>query len=345
MGVAGYLAYQTDTLGNVLNNMNAHHWSGVVSRAILSTTMFFAYPMNLYIVRHVCVVLFFEGTLAHEGDDSTVLMRRDRRVTLTWVLYISSLIPAILMDSTGKVLSVTGAIGGSCIAYIGPGLAFLAVHSNEFIQLVHKRWGSSSRKLWGYPMEVEAEMEAASGVDNARHLEVSDGATEHQAHNLIAKGSNVDVVIWYIIGMPIWSAIAKIGQSKLAEYFEKEKLASPSVVKPKRVTIVDSTRYWQRLRGYVRASAALTAALRDVTSNGEGAALIRPSTLGAQYGSNVTEGYSNVGGTNSVELTPEEVEIELKNEKPTWGDFLIAMAYVILGVVALVFGLVSVLFM
>lgn len=43
MGIAGYLAYQTNTVGNVLNNMNAHHWSGIVSRAMLSTTMFFAY--------------------------------------------------------------------------------------------------------------------------------------------------------------------------------------------------------------------------------------------------------------------------------------------------------------
>ena len=77
MGLAGYLAYQTNTMGNVLNNMNAYHWvrslsisclfyiymtvslntiivaqSGVISRVMLSTTMFFAYPMNLYIARH-----------------------------------------------------------------------------------------------------------------------------------------------------------------------------------------------------------------------------------------------------------------------------------------------------
>jgi len=47
LGIAGYLAYQGDTEGNVLNNMDVNHWSGLVSRAILSTTMFFAYPMNL----------------------------------------------------------------------------------------------------------------------------------------------------------------------------------------------------------------------------------------------------------------------------------------------------------
>eukprot|EP00804_Cyclotella_cryptica_P005199 CCRYP_014243-RB/>CCRYP_014243-RB protein AED:0.25 eAED:0.25 QI:648/1/0.75/1/0.66/0.75/4/0/249 len=67
IGLCGYLAYRENTVGNVLNNMDVHHWSGLVSRAILATTMFFAYPMNLYIARHACVVLFFEGISAHEG--------------------------------------------------------------------------------------------------------------------------------------------------------------------------------------------------------------------------------------------------------------------------------------
>lgn len=74
MGLSGYLAYQTNTVGNVLNNMNAYHWSGVVSRAMLATTMFFAYPMNLFIARHACVVLFFEGISAHEGKSSLDLV-------------------------------------------------------------------------------------------------------------------------------------------------------------------------------------------------------------------------------------------------------------------------------
>ena len=67
IGLCGYLAYDETTVGNVLNNMEVHHWSGLVSRAILATTMFFAYPMNLYIARHACVVLFFEGISAHDG--------------------------------------------------------------------------------------------------------------------------------------------------------------------------------------------------------------------------------------------------------------------------------------
>ncbi|WP_204280644.1 hypothetical protein, partial [Providencia stuartii] len=30
MGLSGYLAYQTNTVGNVLNDMNAYHWSGLL---------------------------------------------------------------------------------------------------------------------------------------------------------------------------------------------------------------------------------------------------------------------------------------------------------------------------
>lgn len=112
IGISGYLAYQENTKGNVLNNMNPTHWAGLASRAMLSTTMFFAYPMNLYVARHAVVALLFEGVSAHEGDDAVVLSRTDRRVVLTWALYIATLVPAAFMSSTGKVLSVTGAVAG-----------------------------------------------------------------------------------------------------------------------------------------------------------------------------------------------------------------------------------------
>merc|ERR1712032_1032105 len=102
IGISGYLAYGADTLGDVLNNMNARHWSGLAARAILSTTMFLAYPMNLYIARHALVVLLFRGTAAHVGMDSVALSRFDRRATLTLVLYTASAVPATLMVSTGK---------------------------------------------------------------------------------------------------------------------------------------------------------------------------------------------------------------------------------------------------
>lgn len=92
-----------------------------VARVLMCTTMFFVYPIDSFVCRHVLVVLFFRGRRAHEGDDATVLNRRDRRVAVTLIVYFSSLIPALMVDNVGTVLAVSGTVGASCLAYIGPG--------------------------------------------------------------------------------------------------------------------------------------------------------------------------------------------------------------------------------
>jgi sodium-coupled neutral amino acid transporter 11 len=337
MGITGYLAYQNNTLGNVLNNMSLNHWSGVASRAFLSTTMFFAYPMNLYIARHASMVLLFQGTMAHEGDDSIVLMRRDRRIVLTFLLYVLSLIPALLMESTGKVLAMTGAIAGSCLAYIVPGLVYIAVHSTEFIELVHRRWNDSN-KLWGYPKRETCNMVTKNGN--------------------LAPGKR-DVLLWYAFCMPIWSEIAQYGQAKLDEHYEKEDMVSPSIVKPKRVTVVKPLR--QVTKNNEQAGARVGGIIRSTSDpaidggkNSEQSSLLKPQ-LGSLYGTSAVAGNEGVAKMIAIQndmsgnllrstssLTSLEVKNELKDEVPTLIDFLIAIAYIVLGVVAMSFGLLSI---
>jgi len=342
MGISGYLAYQTNTLGNVLNNMNAHHWSGVVSRAMLSTTMFFAYPMNLYIARHAFVALFFEGTSAHEGDDSVALMRQDRRVILTWVLYVASIIPAALMESTGKVLAVTGAIAGSSIAYIGPGLTFLAVHSSIFIELVRKRWNVTPAKLWGYPWE-SMDNHAGNESNTSKHLNIVAEDNEQRTINQKSIGASaLDIFFWYAFGMPIWSMIAMIGQQKLAEHFEKEDRMSPGVVKPKRVSLMKPT--WHHEHASARFSGKFVPSdpsMNVGTNSSEQTMLLQPA-IGSTYGTDSVD-RNLLLNERGFSFSPEEAENELKTEVPTWSDFCIAIAYIVLGVVAMIFGLVSIL--
>ena len=86
-GVGGYIGYQDTTQGNILNSLD-DSLPANAARILLGTTMLFVYPMESFVARHVCVVLFFQGRSAHEGDDSSVLNRRDRRVTLTVLLYL-----------------------------------------------------------------------------------------------------------------------------------------------------------------------------------------------------------------------------------------------------------------
>mmetsp|Transcript_30790 Transcript_30790/g.66566 ORF Transcript_30790/g.66566 Transcript_30790/m.66566 type:complete len:677 (+) Transcript_30790:78-2108(+) len=344
MGISGYLAYQTNTLGNVLNNMNAHHWSGVVSRAMLATTMFFAYPLNLYIARHAFVALFFKGTSAHEGDDSVALLRFDRRVILTWVLYIASVVPATLMESTGIVLSVTGTIAGSSIGYIGPGLAFLGINSTTFIELVRKRWDASSKHLWGYPKKFGAEEDGEEAYASG-HLQLNKnggGGQDTINQESMTRASKLDVIFWFVFGMPLWSWLAQIGQKNLANHFEKEEMMSPSIVKPKRLSLAKPTWHYDKAStGISVNSIGITNACANDT---EQTSLLLQPVSGSAYGAS-TASENLLDGKVNGNLAADEIEMEPKTDGPTWLEFRIAIAYVILGVVAMLFGLISVLFL
>jgi sodium-coupled neutral amino acid transporter 11 len=109
MGVGGFVGFQDDTQGNILNNLPVDSKLANVARALLGTTMLFVYPMESFVARHVCVVLFFQGRHAHEGDDSNVLNRKDRRITLTVALYLLAVVPAAMFENLGSVLAATGA--------------------------------------------------------------------------------------------------------------------------------------------------------------------------------------------------------------------------------------------
>jgi sodium-coupled neutral amino acid transporter 11 len=122
MGISGNLGFAMNgrhVHGDILNSLPEELALSKVAKGLLGTTMLFVYPMESFVARHACVVVLFEGRKAHEGDDASVLNRRDRRITLTVALYLSAVIPAAIFEELGDVLAITGAIGGSCLSYIG----------------------------------------------------------------------------------------------------------------------------------------------------------------------------------------------------------------------------------
>ena len=70
------------------------------------------------------------GVVIVEGGGVLCL---NRRQTLTALVYFMTILPALLVNDIGPVLSLTGAIGGSCISYIGPGLVYLGVNGDELL--------------------------------------------------------------------------------------------------------------------------------------------------------------------------------------------------------------------
>eukprot|EP00559_Dactyliosolen_fragilissimus_P002232 CAMPEP_0184858172 /NCGR_PEP_ID=MMETSP0580-20130426/3298_1 /TAXON_ID=1118495 /ORGANISM="Dactyliosolen fragilissimus" /LENGTH=905 /DNA_ID=CAMNT_0027354175 /DNA_START=70 /DNA_END=2787 /DNA_ORIENTATION=+ len=220
MGIFGYLGFMTNTEGNILNNLGTSDLSNIttsrasnIGRGLLCVTMFFVYPVESFVARHICIVLFFKGRSAHDGDDHSVLQRTDRRVALTVTLYLVSLIPALIVEDLGYVLAVTGALGGSSLSYIGPGAAFLGVHGSHFLDIVSKRWKIN--------LHNENTIEDALSV-----LESNPGSGNEMEHKSYFR-QFLDNLLWYVLMMPLWVGIARIGEKCVRKHMEIEATKSP----------------------------------------------------------------------------------------------------------------------
>ncbi|CAB9524972.1 Putative sodium-coupled neutral amino acid transporter 11 [Seminavis robusta] len=246
-GTAGYLGFLQATQGNIINNlpMTGDILSNT-ARGMLGTTMLLVYPMESFVARHVLVVLLFEGRRAHEGDDSSILARRDRRVALTMALYISALVPALLFENFGHVLAATGAVGGSCLSYIGPGAIYLGIHGDEFLDLIRKgtwwnRWMMTSHDdntaaTTSNPATATVDLETTAllhGKDQGKTSAptVDPGSGPNNLHD----GSNqaswlaqaLQAISWYLGLMPLWCAIAQFGEETLTQHRQDLVLKSP----------------------------------------------------------------------------------------------------------------------
>lgn len=139
IGLAGYLGYNNDVHGNILTNLPPHAWTANLARGLLGTCMLLVYPMMAMVVRHGIVTLCFQGRLAHEGNaESLLLNRKDRRIGLSIFIYLMAVLPATYCNDLGTVLAITGAIGCSCLSFVGPGAVYLAIHGQAFLDIVAK---------------------------------------------------------------------------------------------------------------------------------------------------------------------------------------------------------------
>ena len=323
IGVTGYLAFLEQTEGNVLNNFllldgNIRRAANV-ARGLLCTTMFFVYPMDSFVCRHVLVVLLFRGRRAHEGDDAAVLSRRDRRVAMTLVIYLSSLIPALMVDNVGSVLAITGTIAGSSLSYIGPGLVYLAVYGDEFLQKVDE--------IWGDAIEVESEEEQDTESTN---LVPKTNSSTKEAQSFLQ--SLLKQTSWYFLLMPVWCSIATLGKRKLKLFREKEALKSPHLNRLGKIKHAPLT----RASSYTKVEQLPLATINQGQKLVYGAVPSGNKAIGAAI---LAKNKSDSMQSRSSMDGDEEVDVDTP---PTWFDFFIAIFFVAFGMIALCAGLVSI---
>jgi len=217
LGTAGYLGFMENTFGDVLNNFDQGSLLANVARGLLAITMFFTYPMESLVARHVLVQLVHDGDMdakddpnhgGGDGEEAGGYGFMNRRQTWTLAIYIMTLFPALIVDDLGPVLSITGSLGGGCIAYMGPGLVYLGVNGDAFL--------SYARGLLGMH-----ESDTNSGGDNINAAPVTQGdlPVAGSSNNVMTVQTSIDdvkkPVWWYLLGFPLWTAIAKVGSSNM----------------------------------------------------------------------------------------------------------------------------------
>ena len=142
--------------------------------------MIFTYPLQAIVARHVLAKIFFNGdlegatTLLEDGT-TTVPTPKDcfcmgRRQYIVVGMYIATIIPALVFNDLGPVLSITGAIGGSSLAYIGPGLIYLGAHGEYFLQYTNEMMGIRSMPTVDPAIELPVEGDADDKVVGEGHF-------------------------------------------------------------------------------------------------------------------------------------------------------------------------------
>lgn len=361
-GMTGYLGYQEHTKGNILNNLDRTSLTANTARAMLGTTMLFVYPLETFVARHVCVVLLFKGRTAHEGDDTTILNRTDRRIILTVVLYVSALIPALIFDDLGPVLAISGAVGGSCLSYIGPGAVFLGIHGKSFLDKIDSSWFGSLRMS---QTKTTKQLESADArragettplvATKANVAELS--AVEDEGKQLIedVERSNVAVqalkhIAWYAMAMPLWCCIAETGRGGVTTHIHEMTLRSPH---PIRIGDVEYRRA-AVVNGRVEANAdsLMIPPTMNFPQNNSMPQLGDVQRQQSFHGRSPVDGSSinhqiakNILARGQQQTKPrlKPIEVDPQGKEPTWWDFAVAIFFVLFGLLSFSAGIISLL--
>jgi Transmembrane amino acid transporter protein len=203
--------------GNILNNFATDSIAANASRGLLAITMIFTYPMQALVARHIISKVFFNGDFeGHSAADNNNNSSNNnnyqeaankvpvfklccgcfgRREQVIVAIYITTLLTALVLDDLGPVLSITGAIGGSCLAFIGPGLAYLGAHGDYFLEYTD---GMMVRRK-ASPVDPATELSAVGDTKALVPLSATDACSGRTPW------------WWCIVLMPMWRSIASTG--------------------------------------------------------------------------------------------------------------------------------------
>ena len=164
--------------------------------------------------RHVLVKLMFGGDLDGPVDENGIPQKEfycfTRRFAVTIFIYIVTLIPALIVNDLGPVLSITGSLGGSMLSYMAPGMVYLGVNGDHFMAWTdnmletHRR--RHAKKEGGDEIELPVEGDAGQQMQQ-----------QAPSYNAVSKPW-----WWFPALMPIWCALASTGRQAMREKLAAE---------------------------------------------------------------------------------------------------------------------------
>jgi hypothetical protein len=186
--------------------------------------------MEAFVARHVLFSLL-DGKTDLEGDEddteaspgSAVCYICSRRHLITLAIYTSTLLPALLVDDLGPVLSITGAIGASSISYIAPGLIYLGINGEAFILYCHKFFGNNCKNGKNIELPVVGDSsQKISHIDRVNNSGSPPPELPVAGEVRVLCSLEYEVGIkpwwWWILGFPIWYSIAFKGMRGVQKY-------------------------------------------------------------------------------------------------------------------------------
>jgi len=124
IAIPGYLTFYGLTSDNILNNYPNDDFLMTVSRVLFGATMMLSFPLEHFVARTVAL------DLIRCGKEQTAEERESRKerikfIITTLCLVLSSALIAMFVRDLGAVLTLTGGVCASSLAYILPAVMYL----------------------------------------------------------------------------------------------------------------------------------------------------------------------------------------------------------------------------
>jgi hypothetical protein len=260
---------------------------------------------------------------------------------------------------------------------VGPGLVYIGIHGGRFLELSNSFFGHRSGFL-GSHAELPAEhLQCQEEVGEAAPLYCETA----KAGVLMSYGitdswvtRQIKSILWFLLGMPVWCAIAAIGKESLTFHVTNMALRSPHPIRignvrfartkltggDTRIVIMNDgnsdTRHGEgqfdvstkllradslpKNHATLRMSDGMIMALPCLKAKQKGVLTMSKDPEGDSYKS-INQ---RIGAVAKRQIQEDKLAIEddPQQDPPSTADFVIAIFYVVFGVVAMVAGLLSI---